>query len=199
MATYESFAALLKKKTAGILTLEDAQVRALYQHYELMVQWNRRLNLTRVVELEEAVDRHYGESLVLAARVPEWVRSVVDIGSGAGFPGFPVAVARPDLKVSLVESDQRKAAFLREARDWARNVEVLAVRGEGLQREFDAVISRAVKPQEVLKVACKVGKWVGLLISEEDSGRLGWAESTVANLPFGRGGVLWTADVPRGT
>lgn len=199
MSTYDSFAALLRKRTAEILPLEDDQVRALHQHYELMLQWNRRLNLTRVVDLGEAVDRHYGESLVLASRLPEWVETVVDIGSGAGFPGFPVAVARPQVKVALVESDQRKAAFLRECRDLAGNLEVLAVRGESLQRGFDAVVSRAVKPQDVLKVGSKVGKWVGLLVSEEDAGRLKWAESKVESLPFGRGGVLWTADVPRGT
>lgn len=199
MSSYESFAALLRKRTSAFLPLEEGQVQALYRHYELMLQWNRRLNLTRVVELEEAVDRHYGESLVLASRLPEWVESVVDIGSGAGFPGFPVAVALPEVKVTLVESDQRKAAFLRESRDWAGNLEVLAVRGESLPRQFDAVISRAVKPQEVLKVARRVGKWVGLLVSEEDAGRLRWPASKVEILPFGRGGVVWTANVPRET
>jgi hypothetical protein len=101
--------------------------------------------------------------------------------------------------VSLVESDQRKAAFLREVRDWASNVEVLAVRGESLERAFDAVVSRAVKPQDVLKVAKRVGKWVGLLVSETDAGGFRWPDSKVETLPFGRGGAVWTANVPRET
>lgn len=199
MASYEDFGRLLRQRTAGLPALEEEQVRALFAHYELMLRWNQRMNLTRVVELADAVDRHYAESLMVAARLPEWVKTVVDVGSGAGFPGFPVAVARPGVRVSLVESDQRKAAFLRETRDFAGNLEVLAVRGETLGREFDAVISRAVKPQDVLKVAGRVGKWVGLLVSAEDAGRLKWGASRVEELPFGRGGVLWTADVPRET
>lgn len=199
MSSYDSFASLLKKRTEGFISLQEAQIRALHLHYDLMLVWNRRLNLTRVVELEEAVDRHYGESLVLAARIPHWVETVVDVGSGAGFPGFPVAVARPGLKVALVESDQRKAAFLRETRDFAANLEVVAVRGENLTRGFDAVISRAVKPQDVLKVAQRAGRWVALLLSEEDAKRLKWPDGKIEPLPFGRGGVLWTADVPRET
>lgn len=199
MDSYDRFAALLRKQMAGVLPLQDSQIRALHSHYELMLKWNRRLNLTRVVEVEEAVARHYAESLFLAARLPEWVESVADIGSGAGFPGYPVAVAKASLKVTLVESDQRKAAFLRECRDWAANVEVLAMRGESLQREFDAVISRAVKPGEVLSVASKVGQWVGLLVSEEDGNRLNWPGQQVETLPFGHGGVLWTCNVPRET
>jgi 16S rRNA (guanine527-N7)-methyltransferase len=199
VSSYESFARLLRKRTHGMISLQEDQIQALHRHYDLMLEWNRCLNLTRVVELEEAVDRHYGEGLYLACRIPSWVETVVDIGSGAGFPGFPVAVARPELRVALVESDQRKAAFLRETRDFTANLEVLAVRAESLTRGFDGVISRAVKPQEVLRVAQRVGKWVALLVSEEDAKRLKWPHAGIEPLPLGRGGALWMADVPRET
>ena len=98
--------------------LSGSEIEGLRAHYELLVHWNRRINLTSVREPREIVERHFGESLFLAARMPK-VGSVVDVGSGAGFPGLPVAVVRRGLKVTLVESVGKKAAFLREcARDY---------------------------------------------------------------------------------
>jgi len=193
------FGWLLRRKTEGFAALDEAQVRTLEAHYELMVRWNRTINLTRIESLEQAVERHYAESLFLAAHLPDGIESVVDIGSGAGFPGFPVAVFRHAAKVALVESDQRKAAFLRETRDWASNVEVLAVRGEELRREFDVVIARAVKPAEVMRVARRVGKRVALLISEQDAAGIKVEGAEVIPLPYRPGGVLVMGDVPRGT
>src|SRR5581483_9324513 len=95
-----------------------------------MVRWNKTLNLTRVESLEQAVERHYAESLFLAAHLPVGALRIVDVGSGPGFPGFPVAVVRGDCAVTLVESHQRKAVFLREASRPLENVEVVAKRAE---------------------------------------------------------------------
>jgi 16S rRNA (guanine(527)-N(7))-methyltransferase RsmG len=114
----------------------------LERHYELLCRWNKVLNLTRIEDRDEALERHYAESLFLAERLTPG--TVVDIGSGAGFPGFVVAVARPDCRVTLVESHQRKAVFLREA---ARNlpyIRILPKRAELVQEHFDWLISRAV-------------------------------------------------------
>src|SRR5262249_34337860 len=115
---------------AKCYALPPEQVRALAEHYDLLCRWNRGLNLTRVDRLEEAVVRHYCESLFLAAHLPSDPVRVVDIGSGAGFPGIPVAVARPDCTVTLVESHRRKAVFLRDATRRMPNVRVLADRAE---------------------------------------------------------------------
>ena len=109
------FADILRARLACIIDLSPAQVSALDAHYQLLLRWNRTLNLTRVESLEEAVERHYCESVFLASHLPAGPLRVADIGSGAGFPGFPVAVARPDCQVTLIESHQRKAVFLREA------------------------------------------------------------------------------------
>ena len=194
----ERFGYLLGALTADFISLDSEQVDALFAHYELLRKWNRVLNLTRIERLEEAVERHYAESLFLASRLGS-AATMVDIGSGAGFPGIPVAVAGSSRKVTLVESDARKSAFLREARDYAPNCEVRTVRAESLTDSFDAVVSRAVRPQDVVKVARRVGSEIFLLISQADADALNIPSAAIIPLPFSRGGVLWHARVPRGT
>src|SRR5580698_4081735 len=109
------FAELLRAKLAGCCELAEQQIERMGQHYDLLTRWNRVLSLTSVRTVEEAVERHYCESVLAASRLPEGPLSVADIGSGAGFPGIPLAIARPDCRVVLIESHQRKAAFLKEA------------------------------------------------------------------------------------
>lgn len=141
------FSDLLRYTLRGIVDLTVEQASALERHYELLVKWNRRLNLTAIEDPAEVATRHYGESLFLAVRLPERPLRIVDIGSGAGFPGFPVAILRPDCTVTLLESHQRKAVFLREASRSVPNVSVLAQRAEAVARNglrFDLAISRAV-------------------------------------------------------
>jgi 16S rRNA (guanine527-N7)-methyltransferase len=84
---------------------------ALRAHFELLQRWNKSLNLTRI----DSVERNYGESLFLGRHLPPGPLRICDIGSGAGFPGFPVAVLRPDCEITLIEAHQRKAVFLKEA------------------------------------------------------------------------------------
>src|SRR5262245_40368629 len=110
-----AFRELLLRRVSGFCELSSGQVDQLYQHYELLQRWNQRINLTAITDLTEAVDRHYAESLFLASKLPSVPLRIADIGSGAGFPGFPVAVLRPDCRVTLIESHQRKAVFLMEA------------------------------------------------------------------------------------
>jgi 16S rRNA (guanine(527)-N(7))-methyltransferase RsmG len=170
--------------------LSPAQLEALERHYSLLLQWNRKINLTSVTELPEAATRHYGESLFLAARLS--AGRVVDIGSGAGFPGVPVAIARPDCLVDLVEAHQRKAVFLREACRGMANVRVLAVRAETLQGvanadpEYDWQISRAVDPAEVFRL--RLARRFAVLIGSEDVGRMNASEVTA--VPWGDSRVL---------
>jgi 16S rRNA (guanine(527)-N(7))-methyltransferase RsmG len=109
-----------------------------------MLRWNAKLNLTSLKRLDEIVARHYCESLILASHLPSGPLRIADVGSGAGFPGIPVAVALPACSVTLIESHQRKAVFLREATRSFSNVRVLARRAEDVSEHFDWVISRAV-------------------------------------------------------
>ena len=199
MSSLLEFERELRRATESFTALTPEQVTALHSHFELLVRWNRVLNLTRDDSLRVAVERHYAESLFLAVHLRPGVVRLADVGSGAGFPGLPVAVAHPGSSVLLVESDLRKAAFLRESRDFAPNTEVAARRAEELEPGFDAVISRAVKPQDVVRVARRIAREVLLLMSEEDAFKLPLPEPSILMLPFSRGGVLYRASVPRGT
>ena len=129
--------------------LSAAQIEQLEAHFELLTRWNRTLNLTRIRDRAEAIERHYNESLFLARSLPPGPLRIADIGSGAGFPGFPVAIARPDCIVTLIESHQRKAVFLREASRKLPQIRVLAKRAEDVEDSFDWAISRAVSYEDL--------------------------------------------------
>jgi len=161
------FRELLAAEFAPYGVLSDDQLSALERHYSLLVQWNKRMNLTRIENLEDVVRLHYCESLFLGRSLPPGKLRIVDIGSGAGFPGFPVAILRPECRVDLVESNHRKAVFLRQACAGA-NVEILSARGESLGEKYDWIISRAVNPTEVLGM--KAAPNVAMLLNIKDAG-----------------------------
>jgi 16S rRNA (guanine527-N7)-methyltransferase len=180
------FPELLRQRLAGIVELSADQVATLEAHYELMVRWNRSLNLTTISGLEDVVERHYCESLFLGMFLPPTRQRIADIGSGAGFPGFPVAVLRPDCTVTLIESHQRKAVFLKEASRALPNVWVVAKRAEDVNETFDCVISRAVSYRDLSRSLSRLAPRALLLTGNEapptDLG-LSW-QSPVA-LPWG--------------
>jgi 16S rRNA (guanine(527)-N(7))-methyltransferase RsmG len=192
MSISASLVDLLRKETAGFVSLDFDQLAALERHYRVLLQWNARMNLTTVVDLPAAATRHYGESLFLASKLSDG--RVVDVGSGAGFPGIPVAIARPDCAVDLVESNQRKAVFLREATRGLKNVRVLGVRAETLngpptdpeERQYDWLISRAVEPSELMRL--RIGFRFAILLGADDAAKLSADE--IIPLPWGDRRVL---------
>ena len=170
--------------------LSTKQTGLLYGHYVLLARWNQRLNLTSLKPGVEMVLRHYCESLFLGIHLPAGEgATIVDIGSGAGFPGVPMAILRPAWRVTLVESMQRKAVFLRESTRGLKNVVVLAERAELVQERFDWLVSRAVNPADVLKGVPTLAPGVGLLLGEaslavlEDFPEIAWREPV--RLPWG--------------
>jgi len=135
--------------------VSEALASQLGVYLELLLKWNARTNLTAIREPEEIVRRHFGESLFAAQHLGEHLdkhpggegATLLDLGSGAGFPGLPIQLARPELRVTLAESQNKKAAFLREAvRTLGVATEVWAGRAEALpgERMFDVVTLRAV-------------------------------------------------------
>jgi len=122
----------------------------LVTYLELILRWNSRMNLTAIREPEEIVRRHFGESLFVSGFLGG-ITTLLDFGSGAGFPGVPIQIARPDLQVTLAESQGKKAAFLREVvREldlptdvWGRRVEEMPD-----EKRFDGVVMRAVDNME---------------------------------------------------
>ena len=130
----------------------DALLRQLSTYLDLLVKWNTRMNLTAIRSPEEMVTRHFGESLFVASHLPSGGRTLLDLGSGAGFPGLPIQRARPELVVTLAESQRKKSSFLREAvRVLGVGCEVWSGRVEQMPVEwvFDVVTLRGVdRPEE---------------------------------------------------
>ena len=106
----EEFAA--RVRAASVVDLEAAAVERLFVHYRELRRWNRTVSLVGPGTTDRVVERHYGEALASLPLIGSSAGSLLDIGSGAGFPGFVIAVARPDLEVTLLESRERKWAFL---------------------------------------------------------------------------------------
>jgi 16S rRNA (guanine527-N7)-methyltransferase len=101
-------------------TLSQPQLENISTYIDLLLRWNARINLTAIRQPEEIVTRHFGESLFAARHlypvgVQAEAQSVIDLGSGAGFPGMPIKIWAPEITLTLIESNQKKATFLREA------------------------------------------------------------------------------------
>lgn len=131
--------------------LSPALAGKLLVYLDLLLRWNSRTNLTAIRDPETIVLRHFGESLFTALQLPPGGGTLLDLGSGAGFPGLPIALARPDWQVTLAESQGKKAAFLQEAvRTLGVDVEVWSRRVELMPsaRRFRVVTLRAVDTGE---------------------------------------------------
>jgi 16S rRNA (guanine527-N7)-methyltransferase len=125
-------------------------IERLSLYLDLLVKWNAKTNLSAIRDPEEMVRRHFGESLFAAGYLPR-EGTLLDLGSGAGFPGLPIALALPGLAVTLAESQNKKASFLREVvRQLDLPVEVWAGRAEAMpaERLFHIVTLRAVDSPE---------------------------------------------------
>jgi 16S rRNA (guanine527-N7)-methyltransferase len=145
-------------------------------YLDLLVKWNARTNLTSVRSAQQIVQRHFGESLFAGRHLlpnlsPD--ATLLDLGSGAGFPGLPIQLLAPTLRVTLAESQNKKASFLREVvRTLGLKTEVYASRVESLQedRRFDAVTLRAVDNMplaiELARKRLMPGGWMSALAAE---------------------------------
>jgi len=130
------------------LTLSAATWRRLEDHVRLLEKWQPTINLVGKSTLPDIWRRHVLDSLQLLPLIPAEARTLIDLGSGAGFPGLVLAIARPDLVVRLIESDTRKAAFLGEvARAAAPNATTVPARIEAVPAQTaDVITARALAP-----------------------------------------------------
>jgi len=131
------------------LTVNDEQVLQIQQYIRILLQWNDKVNLTAIRDPLEILYRHFCESMYASVAVPVENGRLADVGSGGGFPGLPLKIIRPDLRVFLVESSIKKVTFLAEViRELGlKDVQVLARRYEELGEEvapLDFVCSRAL-------------------------------------------------------
>lgn len=146
-------------------------------YLELLLKWNRQLNLTAIRTPVEIQKRHFVESIFTARSLPAGIETLLDYGSGAGFPGMPIACCRAEISVTLAESQGKKAAFLREAvRSLGISVAVYHGRCESLSaRGFGAVTMRAVeKMGAAIQVADRLVRpdgWMVLMLGAADAER----------------------------
>jgi 16S rRNA (guanine527-N7)-methyltransferase len=169
------------------LTTNDLLNISMY--IDLLLRWNARINLTAIRHEEEIVTRHFGESLFAARHLfpartacgqpPSARVRLIDVGSGAGFPGLPIKIWAPDLEVTLIESNQKKATFLRElARTLTlTNINVFPGRAEAYPNPpADVVTLRAVEHFDTtLPIATRLvapGGRLALLISQAQLTRI---------------------------
>jgi 16S rRNA (guanine(527)-N(7))-methyltransferase RsmG len=156
----EEFKALLAKAVSDfhLPALSEEQLNRLAGHYAMMIEWNRHTNLTRITRPEEAARLHYAEAL-FGAPFLKGARKVLDIGSGAGFPAFPLAVACPQVEITALESNQKKSLFLMEAQDALQisNIKIARARLEDFDTSsFDLLTSRALdRAEEVMPQVLK--------------------------------------------
>jgi 16S rRNA (guanine527-N7)-methyltransferase len=140
--------------------LSADQLHKLQTHFDLLLKWNAKVSLTAIRDPQEIVRRHFGESLFTGDRLEtKPYTRLADLGSGAGFPGLPIAVLHPEINVMLIESQQKKVAFLREVirRAQIANASVYSGRAEESKSKSQIVTMRAVeKFDSVLPVAASL-------------------------------------------
>lgn len=138
--------------------LIDSKISLFERYRNLLLEWNEKFNLTAIKDLDEIEEKHFVDSLYLDKFVSLENKTLLDVGSGAGFPGIPLAIAHPNSKVFLLESNGKKVSFLKEVVKQLdlKNVEVIQSRAEEFldKERFDIVTARAVKELNILLEIC---------------------------------------------
>ena len=130
---------------SGLPVLDEALSARFAEYFTLLIKWNGKINLTSIRDEDSILRRHFVESIACARALPHGIGTLLDFGSGGGFPGIPIALCRPEIAVTLAESQRKKASFLREAvRTLRISANVYADRAELLAGRFDCVVLRAV-------------------------------------------------------
>ena len=164
--------------------LAENQLHDISLYIDLLLKWNARMNLTAVRDPEQIVERHFGESLFAARNLvaKDSTISVADVGSGAGFPGIPMKIYAPGLRSTLIESQGKKATFLREVCRALgfTNIDVFPGRAENWGQRADLVTLRAVeKFERVLPLAAALVVPQGRLALLIGVGQAGEAEKAL--------------------
>ena len=145
--------------------LEQKQIDQFLEYYELLIKWNSFMNLTSITEFSEVIKKHYVDSISLVKAIPglkEKQYSLIDVGTGAGFPGIPLKIVFPELKITLLDSLNKRVQFLNEAICLLNLNHIDAIHGRAedfakpgkLRESYDICVSRAVANLSVLAEYC---------------------------------------------
>jgi 16S rRNA (guanine527-N7)-methyltransferase len=177
------------------MRLSTEQLELISTYLDLLARWNRRINLTAIRDREAILTRHFGESLFAARHFlpdPLAALSVTDVGSGAGFPGMPLKIWAPQIRLTLIESNGKKATFLNEAIRTLNlsHVNVLVSRVEQVRAQSDLVTLRAVERLD------KILPFLPRLLTP--SGRIGLliGESQIQTAKTVLSGTVWSPPLP---
>ena len=176
------------------LSLTSEQIECFQVYYDELIDWNRRMNLTSIVDNDEVQVKHFLDSLTVSAAFSNIPSAVVDVGTGAGLPGVALKIVYPDIELTLVDSTQKKAAFLNHLVDALKldGVQIVAGRAEELghdaryRERFDAVLSRGVARMAALAELtlpfCAVGGVLIAMKKREDHGEVGESDAALRML-----------------
>lgn len=146
------------RETVGhvLPNLTEAQREQFVRYYELLTEWNARVNLTAITEKEAVAKKHFYDSLLAAPLIPQGAKCI-DVGTGAGFPGVPLLIARPDISMTLLDSQQKRLRFLQALlSELHLSATLVHARAEDAGRDkahraaYDIALSRAVAPLPLL-------------------------------------------------
>lgn len=148
----------VKQKAQEIgYTLQEEQLEQFFIYKELLIEWNKKMNLTAIEQEEDIITKHFIDSLSIASYIPDTAK-VIDIGTGAGFPGIPLKILKKDLSITLLDSLNKRITFLEEViRNLSlENIQAVHARAEELahkeeyREQYDIAVSRAVAPMHTL-------------------------------------------------
>ena len=163
------------------ITLTQTQFNQFDKYYEMLVEWNKVMNLTGITEYEEVNEKHFVDSLALVKALDiSKVQTVIDIGTGAGFPGIPLKIVFPELEVVLLDSLNKRVKFLQEVVDALGLEQVEALHGRAeeyakkaeYREQYDCCVSRAVANLASLSEYCLPFVKVGGRFVSYKSGKL---------------------------
>lgn len=155
---FTAFSEELEEKAKQIgIELEEKQIQKFYQYMNLLLEWNEKINLTAITEPKEIILKHFVDSLTIAKQM-EQGKKLIDVGTGAGFPGIPLSIINSEVEITLLDSLNKRIIFLEEVIHTLelKNIRAVHARVEEFAKnkkeraQYDMATSRAVAPLNVL-------------------------------------------------